>query len=92
MIPEVRDSDQESVFFAKATGGSYEDKVWKLLNLIYKDIFQVIEKTNMSSISFCRSSCISFKESSYILHRILEFGLNPPCINRALCPQPCKRY
>ena len=42
MIPEVRDSDQESVFFTKATGGSYEDKVWKLLNLIYKDIFQVI--------------------------------------------------
>ena len=46
MIPEVRDSDQESVFFAKATGGSYEDKVWKLLNLIYKDTFQVIERNS----------------------------------------------
>lgn len=45
----IREGSQKSgmvtknqYFFAKATGGSYEDKVWKLLNLIYKDIFQVI--------------------------------------------------
>lgn len=46
------------------------------------NIFQVIEK-DRSSISFCMSPCITFKESNYVLDSILQFGQNPPCINRA---------
>ena len=38
------------------------------------------------------TSHIGLGHANYILDSILKFGQNPPCINRALCPQPCKRY
>lgn len=34
--------DQESKFLATAPGSSYEHQVWKLLNLICKELFGVI--------------------------------------------------
>ena len=34
--------DQESVLLTTAPGNSYEHKVWKLLNFIYKELLRVI--------------------------------------------------
>lgn len=48
---------------------------WKCL------IYLLIKK--MSSLSFCMSSYISFKESSYILDIIYQLGQNPLCTTRA---------
>lgn len=55
----------------------------RLLYLIEMFHISQVPGKKMSSILFCVSPCISFKESGYILDCILQPGQNTPCTNRA---------